>query len=240
MMKLLLGLLFVILIGHSEKAYAIDKVVIASVPSEVHYENIFLLADTIDGDWMAHRNFTVQIGFPPGKLLYHFPHWKNEKFTPDLFYEDINLDSLKDIVVVLVSGSGSGLAMKEVHVLNQLHDSNRGYEEVPVESLNDAVKRLVKMERQDNLATILIGKNKYSVDISKFGYTFAKDEQPFVGMWEQYASVNGILEGSTLVYVSLGGVIGTLKVRYDWDGNRYFGKSITFEEAEPWPPKKAK
>jgi hypothetical protein len=158
MKNFFLGLLVVFLVCHTGKVYAIDKVVIATVPSDIWYENIFLMADTIEGDWMGHKNFTVQVGFPPGKLLYHFPNWKNEKFTPHLFYEDINGDSLKDIVVALVSGAGSGLAMKEVHVLNQIHDPNTRYEEVQVESMNDAVKRLVKMERHGKQATISMGK----------------------------------------------------------------------------------
>lgn len=237
MKKFFLGLLLVILDGNTGKAYASDRVVIASVPSDVHYENIFLMADTIDGDWMAHKNFTVQVGYPPGKLLYHFPNWKNDKYTPDLFSSDINSDSLKDIIVVLVAGSGSGIATKEIHVLNQMHDPNRGYKEVPVESLNEAVKRLVKMERHGNQATISIGEKKYVVDISKFDYSIGLVDRPFVGAWEGYAPINDVLEGSTLVYVSMGGIIGTLKVQYDWDGKLYKGKSITFEEAKPWPPK---
>jgi hypothetical protein len=46
----------------------------------------------------------------------------NSKFVPDLFYNDINGDGLRDIIVALVSGAGSGIAMKEIHVLNQIHD----------------------------------------------------------------------------------------------------------------------
>ncbi|MGE8077344.1 hypothetical protein [Peribacillus loiseleuriae] len=236
MRKFFLSLLLAILFCNTGKAHAVERVVIATVSSDVYYENIFLMANTIEGDWMGHKNFTVQVGFPPGELLYHFPNWYNDKFTPDLFYEDINADQLKDIIVVLVAGSGSGLSLKEVHVLSQIHDPNIRYEEVRVESINDAVKRLVKMERHGNEATILIGRKKYVVDISKFGYSIGFEERPFVGSWERNTPVNGFLEGSTLVYVSIGGTIGTLKIRYDWDGKMYKAKSVTFEEAEPYKP----
>ncbi|MEH7439525.1 hypothetical protein V7182_18775 [Neobacillus drentensis] len=146
--------------GTFEKANAVERVIISSLPSELWYDNLFLLAYTIDGNWMAQRTFTIQVGLGGGEsvLLYHFPDWYNDKFTPELFYDDLTGDHLKDIGVVLISGSGSGISTKEIHILNQIQDPNRRYEEVPVESINDAVKRLVKMERQGNLATILIGK----------------------------------------------------------------------------------
>ncbi|WP_413305633.1 hypothetical protein AA0X95_04085 [Bacillus sp. 1P10SD] len=39
--------------GTFEKANAVERVVIASLPSELWYDNLFLMADTIDGNWMA-------------------------------------------------------------------------------------------------------------------------------------------------------------------------------------------
>jgi hypothetical protein len=57
-----------------------------------------------------------------------------------------------------------------------------------------------------------------------------------VGAWEEYKPVNGVLECSTLVYVSIGGVIGTLKVNYKWNGKMYEAESVNFQEAEPYPP----
>ena len=236
MRKFFLSLLLVILPCNTGIAHGVERVVIANVPSVAYYENIFLMANTIEGNWMGHKDFTVQVGYPPGKLLYHFPNWYNDKFTPDLLYEDLNADNLKDIIVVLVAGSGSGLSIKEIHVLNQIHDPNRRYEEVQVESINDAVKRLVKLERHGNEAAILIGNKKHTVDISKFGYSIGFEERPFVGAWEEYNPVNGLLEGSTLVYVSIGGSIGTLKIRYNWDGKMYKAKSVTFDEEEPYKP----
>lgn len=233
MIKKILILAF-IFCGSIEKATAADRIVLSYVPSERWYENIFLLADTTDGNWMAHRNFTVQVGLGNG-LVYHFPHWYNDKFTPELFYQDLNSDQLKDIIVVLISGSGSGLSMKEIHILNQIQDPNRRYEEVPVESINDAVKRLVKMERKRNIATILIGKIKLHIELSKFHYlpgTFFP--RPGVGQVENYTVENGVLYGSTEVYISPAGSIGTLRIKYVWDGKMYKAKSVQFDEAEPF------
>lgn len=219
-----------------EKANAVERIVISSLPSELWYENLFLMADTIDGNWMAHRNFTIQVGLAGGEsvLLYHFPNWYNDKFTPELFYEDLTGDHLKDIGVVLISGAGSGLSMKNIHILNQIQDPNRRYEEVAVESINDAVKRLVKMELHGNLATILIGKKKHVVELSKFHFLLGTlSPTPFVGQEENYSAENGVLYGTTIVYISPAGHIGTLRITYFWNGKMYKAKSIQFEEAEP-------
>ena len=148
------------------KEYGVQRVVTSHIISDVWYENIFLIADKIDS--MATKNFTVQVGGGVdgvgGELLYNFPNWYNSKFAPKLFYEDINGDGLKDVIVALISGAGSGVSTKEIHVLNQVHDTYRRYEEVPVESINDAVKRLVIMERKGNEITVLTGKMKYLID----------------------------------------------------------------------------
>lgn len=163
MRKFFIGLFIMILVCHTGKVYAEQRVVTSYIISDVWYENIFLIADKVDN--MATKNFTVQVG--GGELLYNFPNWYNDKFAPKLFYEDINSDGLKDIIVELISGAGVSLATKEIHVLNQVHDPYSRYEEIPVESINDAVKRLVKMKRKGNEISLLIGKKKYVVDYSK-------------------------------------------------------------------------
>lgn len=238
-MKRVLVILFIfILICHRGKAYAADRLVTSFIISDKWYDNIFLIADKAGG--MATRNFTLQVGSGGnvgGEIIYNFPNWYNDKFAPKLFYEDINDDELKDITVVLISGAGSGLSTKEIHILNQVRDPNQRYEEVPVEPINSAVKRLVKMKRNGNKASIHIGKAIYNVDISKFQYlpnTIAPN--PSVGQLEDYSIENGVLTGSTVVFISPAGQIGGLRIEYDWDGKMYKAKSVTFKEAEPLKP----
>ncbi|BDH60342.1 hypothetical protein MTP04_04720 [Lysinibacillus sp. PLM2] len=219
---------------HTENVSA-ERLVTAFVISDEWYDNIFLIADKVDS--MATNNFTVQIGSSGdnvgGELLYNFPNWYNDKFAPALFYEDINGDALKDIVVALISGAGSGFSTKEIHVLNQIHDPNRRFEEVPVESINDAVKRLVKMERQEDQVTILIGEEKYVVNLSKFNDNELSHDCPFAGMLEDYKVGNGVLYGFTTVFVSIGEHVGELNIQYGWNGEMYKAVSISFAETKP-------
>lgn len=237
--KLIGFLMFLILFCHNNQVTAAQRVVTNHIISDPWYESVFLMADKVDN--MATKNFTVQVGggfdSVGGELLYNFPHWYNSKFAPDLFYNDINGDGLRDIVVALVSGAGSGIAMKEIHVLNQIHDPYRRYEEVPVESINDAVKRLVKMERKGNEAIIIIGNKKYVVDLSKFSYTPDHfSTRPGVGSIEKYEPKNGNLYGTTVVFITPSGDIGSLDIEYKWDGKMYKAKSVNFYESEPYKP----
>jgi len=205
MRKLFISLLVTILLSHTGVAFAVQRVVTSYIISDVWYENIFLIADKTE--WMSTKNFTVQVG---DDLFYNFPDWRNEKFTPKLYYEDINADELKDIIVVLISGAGSGISTKEIHVLNQLQDPNIRYNEVPVESVTDAVQRLVKMEQRGDKISIVIGKKKYEVDYTKY---YTPINSPQIGAIEEYLPENGVLYGYTTVFVTIPEAsIGTFKV----------------------------
>lgn len=224
--------------SHTGKQYAIQRVVTSHIISDLWYENIFLIADKVDS--MATKNFTVQVGggvdSVGGELLYNFPNWYNDKFAPALFYEDINDDGLKDVIVELISGAGSGISTKELHVLNQVKDPYRRYEEVPVESINDAVKRLVRIERKGDDITLLSGKKKYVVNYLRFDYQYS-DEPPGFGSNEDYKPENGVLYGYTNVFVTIPEAsIGSLKIKYGWDGSMYKAESVTFKETKPFKP----
>ncbi|SDN49564.1 hypothetical protein SAMN05518871_105276 [Psychrobacillus sp. OK028] len=238
MKKFYIYILLMILVCQTGTAYAVQRVVTSHIISDLWYENVFLIADKIDS--MTTKNFTVQVGggvdSVGGELLYNFPNWYNAKFGPKLFFEDINSDGLKDVIVALISGSGSGVSTKEIHVLNQVRDPNMRYEEVPVESINDAVKRLVKMERKGDEITVIIGKKKYVEDYLKFNFQYS-DAPPSVGSNEDYKPENGVLYGYTTVFVSIPEAgIGSLKVKYGWDGKMYKADSVTFEKIEPFKP----
>jgi hypothetical protein len=237
--KMIGFLMLLNLFCYTSPAIAAQRVVTNHIISDPWYESVFLMADKVNN--MATKNFTVQVGggfdSVGGELLYNFPHWYNSKFAPDLFYHDINDDGLRDIIVALVSGAGSGISMKEIHVLNQVQDPYRRYEEVQVESINDAVKRLVKMDQKGNEITISIGKKKYVVDYSKFGYGTPVD-LPGVGAMESYEPKGGILYGSTVVSVRIPeAAIGRLDVKYAWDGKIYKAESVIFEEHKPESPR---
>jgi len=89
------------------------------------------------------------------------------------------------------------------------------------------------MERKGNDITVLIGKKKYVVDYSKFGYETPVDA-PGTGAIENYEPREGTFYGSTNVSVTIPeAYIGSLLFKYAWDGKMYKAESSTFE-AKPY------
>jgi hypothetical protein len=228
--RIFLSLFVVILFFGTGRANAEDRVVIRSItvdnPDKVN-ENIYLIADK---DGTDYRNFTVQVG-DFGRSLYHFPNWYHYSYEPKLYKEDLNGDKLEDIMVELVTGAGTSMSTKAIHILHQGYADFYAFQEVPVEPINDAVNRLVKMEQKGDKITVLIGKKRYVVDYSRFGFATPVD-RPGYGSIEGYEPKDGILYGTTNVFVTIPeAYIGGLTVKYAWDGKMYKGVSVTFEPA---------
>jgi hypothetical protein len=231
----IIGFMLLMLFGNLEKVYAIDRVVIRSITvddPDKWDENIYLIADK---DGMDYKNFTVQVG-DFGRGLYNFPNWINYSYEPKLFKEDLNDDKLEDIIVVLVTGAGSGVSEKGIHVLHQGSPGFYHFQEVPVEPIDKAVKRLAKMEKQGEIVTITTGKKKYKNDIAKFNYD--NPGEPFANTSNfDYYIKNNHLFGSIGVVLSGSGsayrYIGSFDIEYFWDGKIHKAKSIVFNPIKP-------
>lgn len=227
-------LTLIVLFIHLEKTYASDRVVLLSVPSDIWYKRVYLIA--IKKSWMDYGNFTVQIG-DGGQLVYHFPNWYHGKYDPTLYYKDISGDRLEDVIVVLNNDKASiGTPLKDIHILNQIQDPYLRYEESPVEPIDLTFSRLVKLEKQGNFVTILADKKEYKIDISKYNFTNAR--KPFSDIDAiEYSIESGILIGTVSINVVrdnsvYGGLLGHLAIKYFWNGKMYKAKSITFKQNE--------
>lgn len=214
------------------KVLAYDRVVLKSIPSKVWYQNIYLIADKLT--WMDYKNFTVQIG-DTGGLVYNFPDWYHGKYETALFSRDINGDKLEDIIVVLNNDKAAfDKSMKDIHILNQLHDPFRRYEEVEVEPIEAIIKNHIKMYEYGTKVTIYADRNKYNIDISKYNYS--NPHMPHIDLdYVEYSVVNGKLRGRLPVLIIQdnwvsGSPIGKLNIEYFWNGKRYDVKSLFFSE----------
>lgn len=213
-----------------ESICASDKVVLISVPSDIWHQNIYLMADRIS--WMHYENFSVQVG-DMGEYIYSFPEWYHGKYDPSLYKEDLNKDSLDDIIVVLNNDkAASSKPDREIHVLNQIHDPYRRYQEAFIEPVEDILNHSVKMQLKNNTLTILINNKRLHFDISRLKYQNPREPAPSIKTTD-YAIKNSKLINTIRVYVTqdesvTGGFIGTLEVEYYWDGEIYKSRSIKF------------
>jgi hypothetical protein len=228
-----------ILFSNSRAANAIDRVVLTSIPSELWYETIYLLADK--KSWMEYENFTVQVG-DRGQSIYHFPNWYHGKYDPEMNYIDLDGNKLKDIIIVLNNYriSGPGKPYKDIHVLNQY--SSPSFEEVKVEPIVEAVKRLAKMDKKGDIVTITTNEKQYRIDTSIYNYN--KPGEPYLNTDSVGFSIEqGKYLGEGILIASIGvglvgpihGGIGSFDIRYgwDWDKKAYIAEAIKFEQYIP-------
>jgi hypothetical protein len=213
-------------------AYEIDRVVLTSVPTGRADTRIYLLADKIS--WMDYENFVIQVGEQAQGILYHFPDWYHGKYDTELHFVDVSDDKQKDIIVILNNDrAGLGKPIKDIHILNQQHDLL--FKEAAIEPISTALNRLAKVEKKGNIVTVFEGRKKHKIDVTN--YHFVNPRKPYFGIETmEYAIENGSLTGLVGVYVVRddwvqGGLLGRIKVKYGWDGIKYFAKSITFKKA---------
>ncbi|MFJ8066873.1 hypothetical protein ACIQYS_20055 [Psychrobacillus sp. NPDC096426] len=92
-----------------------------------------------------------------------------------------------------------GKPLKDIHILNQIQDPYK-FEEAQVEPINLSINCLLKIVKYDNIATIIAGKMKYEVDISK--HNFTNPRKPYVSMETiEYSIENGAVIGTMSAYV---------------------------------------
>ncbi|PGS56390.1 hypothetical protein [Bacillus sp. AFS041924] len=223
--------LIIVLIGtflylscSSISAQAADRVVMNGIPSDVWQENIYLIADRID--WKEYRNFDVQIGNEG--ILYHFPTWKSGKYGTKMLSEDLNKDKLDEVIIVLDNFNDP------VHLLQiSSNDQNEEYNEVPIESVPEAVKRQVEMEKKGDIVTITTKQKTYKVNLKSLGFKdTSSDDSVYTHVPVDYIVEKKKLVADAVVMISTdgGGAIGNLKLVYGWNGKRYEVQSIFFEK----------
>jgi hypothetical protein len=101
-----------------------------------------------------------------------FPDWKNvdnPTYAPRLFYNDINHDSKKELVIVLTKDYGTGVLNTEVHVFQSTQtNTDESYKEVLVDNPISILLKNVKTRLTAYEAEIIIGDKKTIEHIDKF------------------------------------------------------------------------
>ena len=216
----------------SEKVIAEEKrerVVLLSILSDVRHQMIYLMADKIT--WMNYENFIIQVGDSTQEVLYRFPKGYYREFKNSVLLVQVFGDTLGDIIIVL---NNDKAGRKDIHILNFTKEREE-YDEALIESIEktkNTINSIVTLEKQGNIVTIHVPGEKYINDISK--YNFRNPRQPFSIGFQQiiYSVENGQLFGKVPVYIDQdsfsGGLIGLLKLAYDWNGKEYAVKQIKF------------
>lgn len=165
-------------------------------------------------------NFTLQVD---GRTI-SFPTWKNvtnKAYYPELYYSDINNDGTKEIVIVLTTGYGSDVVIKDVHVFNRNQKNN--YEEKQVENPISIINKNVETKLTNSTATIKIGDKVSEINVEQLGIvpTHLFQNIAFGSILDFKVIDNKLnaIVGATIA--PSGGYIGDINIIYTFKDNIY-------------------
>lgn len=163
-----------------------------------------------------------------------FPRWvnvSNPTYYPKLFLNDLNDDGRKEIIIVLTTGTGSGLVEQEVHVFNNI-DTNIGeiYEEKLVDNPIAIINKNVKTTLTKSEAIIKIGNEVNKINIEKYGIN-PKHLFPDIafGSILKFDVIDNKLNAIVGAKISpAGGYLGDVYITYTFKDNMYQAEQIKF------------
>ena len=130
------------------------------VVAKINNENIILYAKHKDE---FYQDFKIDFK----GTLYSRPYWinvTNPTYAPQIYYEDINKDEKKELIIILTKGYGTGVLEQEVNVFHI--DSNR-FGEVLVDNPMAIVNKNIRSSLSQSKAEITIGKKHYVINVKK-------------------------------------------------------------------------
>jgi hypothetical protein len=166
-----------------------------------------------------------------------FPDWKNvdnPTYAPRLFYNDINHDSKKVLVIVLTKDYGTGVLNSEVHVFQStLTNTDESYEEVLVDNPISILLKNVKSRLTANEAEIIIGDKKTIEHINKFQIN-PENLFPDVafGSIVKFSVIENQLVVSIPGQISPGSFIGGIVITYEYKDKMYQAKKVKYGNVE--------
>lgn|GEM_PF-1533427 len=153
--------------------------------------------------------------------------WKSSTlYDPELWQADVDGDDEKEVVLALTTGSGTGMHLSELHVLN------RDFTEVQADDPADVLQKQNKTSR-----SVKDGKVVYTVTLGGQTYEHAFDESDSSAWFDNGAYFGGIIyyriEGDTLYaevpsQVSPGFFPGTANLKFGFGDGRLRVQDIAY------------
>ncbi|MGE6488608.1 hypothetical protein [Paenisporosarcina sp. NPDC076898] len=188
-------------------------------------ENITLYAKKMEGLDSQYRDFKIDF---KGET-YSRPFWMNvtnPTYAPKIFYEDINKDQKKELIIILTLGYGTGALLQEVYV----YGYTNGLANVLVDDPMAIIYKNVKTKLSTEEAELRVGDKEYKVDITPLD---VQPENLFedigFGSIIKYEVKDQQLTATIPAQISPAGFIGQLVIVYEDRDKMYQAKSIEFQ-----------
>jgi hypothetical protein len=189
------------------------------VVSELPKENITLYAKQKNGLFQDFK-------FHFKGETYFRPFWMNvtnPTYAPKLFYEDINQDEKKELIVTLTKGYGSGALDEEVYVYRYTN----GLIDILVDNPLAIIYKNVKTKLTTEKAEIIVGDKVSIVDTKSIDPSHLFEDIGF-GSLIDYEVINNNLMVRISGQITPAMFIGDIVIVYEYRNRMYQAKTIDF------------
>jgi hypothetical protein len=215
MKKYIIFLLVIVLLVMPENAEAEEYKVVSELPKE----NITLYAKQKNGLFQDFK-------FHFKGETYFRPFWMNvtnPTYAPKLFYEDINQDEKKELIVTLTKGYGSGALDEEVYVYRYTN----GLIDILVDNPLAIIYKNVKTKLTTEKAEIIVGDKVSIVDTKSIDPSHLFEDIGF-GSLIDYEVINNNLMVRISGQITPAMFIGDIVIVYEYRNRMYQAKTIDF------------
>jgi hypothetical protein len=200
-----------------------DQILLTSIPEA----NIYLYANKQSAENGLYEELTLYSDDINKRFI-----WKNtasETWKPVLLLEDLTGDNKKELIVILVYGTGTGVYVEDVHIL----DADI-LKEFKIQSTKDIINLNAEIETYENTYEVKIDDKVFLIDKS------ALDSHP-QRLFDAPAFQNHLsfqvkddrLFATVLLQVSPTEFAGEFVIEYTYQNHRFTMESITFFPTTP-------
>ncbi|MDF2066900.1 hypothetical protein [Bacillus sp. Cr_A10] len=162
--------------------------------------------------------------------VYSRPFWinvaNNFTYAPQIFYEDINRDQKKELIVILNQGYGTGVLQQEIYV----YGYTNGLIDILVDNPITIINKNVKTKLTTEIAEIKVGDKVYKVNIRPLEVKPTNLFQDIsFGSSIEYEVIDQLLTATISAQISPVGFVGQLVIVYEYRDKMYQAKSIEFQ-----------
>ncbi|BBB92660.1 MAG TPA: copper amine oxidase N-terminal domain-containing protein [Methylomusa anaerophila] len=154
----------------------------------------------------------------------------NPTYAPELLFADINQDSEKELIILLTTGTGTGVHKEDIHVINP-----GMLTEIAVESPADIVKQNINTKMQsdgDNMVIQIITGGKETTIIKEKEYSCSWFNNVAFGSICHYEVINNKLIVRIPAQVSPGSFVGEIQATYIFENGKYRANTINFTKTD--------
>lgn len=182
-------------------------------------ENIELYAKKMNG---LYREFKLDFKGD----TYFRPFWinvTNPTYAPKLFYEDINKDGTKELIITLTKGYGTGVLDEEVYV----YKNKNGLFDIIVDNPLAIINKNVKTKLTTEKAEIILGDKVTIIETKSIEPSHLFEDISF-GNIIDYEVINKNLMVRVSGQISPAMFVGDIIITYEYRDKMYQAKAIEF------------